>query len=239
MIEKTVIIGDIHGCLLEMQELLDLVDYKSPHVRIILCGDLIDRGPSSLECVQLARELDLECVCGNHDHKFLKWWKNVGSKNDVYGKHSYYTEFSDDDVNYIARMFSYIKLQELNTIIVHAGLRPGIPLEKQTKDDLYYIRYMDEYQKFVSLKKINSLGSKAAAGAHFWTEYGPFDYDIIYGHNVWNEPRIDRFDDGTKCVGIDTGCCFGKKLTAYIIETQEFIQVQAKREYYKSNFDIR
>jgi hypothetical protein len=98
---------------------------------------------------------------------------------------------------------------------------------------------MDEHQKFVSLRKINSVGSKEAAGAHFWTKYGPFGYDIIYGHNVWDEPRIDRFDDGTKCVGIDTGCCFGKKLSAYIIETQEFIQVPAKRVYYKSNFEVR
>jgi bis(5'-nucleosyl)-tetraphosphatase (symmetrical) len=236
---RTIVVGDIHGCLEEFEELLKVLSYNKKTDRLILAGDLFDRGPYSVGVVAKAREMDVECVMGNHDLKFLKWWKNVGSSNDVYGKHPHYTQFSDEDINYIARMSSYIKLEEHNTIIVHAGLRPYISLEKQTKDDLCYIRYMDKDFKFVGLKKINKLGSKEAADAHFWTEFGPFGYSIIYGHNVWETPKIDKFEDGTKCIGIDTGCCFGKYLTAYIIETEEFIQVKAKREYYKSSFDIR
>jgi bis(5'-nucleosyl)-tetraphosphatase (symmetrical) len=238
---RTIVAGDIHGCLEEFEELLKVLSYDKETDRLILAGDLIDRGPHSVGVVAKAREMDLECVMGNHDYKFMKWWKNVGSSNDVYGKHPYYTEFSDEDVNYIARMSPYIKLQELNTIIVHAGLRPGIPLEKQTKDDLYYIRYMDEYQKFVSLKKINSLGSKAAAGAHFWTEYWKGPENIVYGHNVssYETPLIEEVAPGITCYGIDTGACFGGKLSAMILETKEIVQVPAKRVYYKSNFEVR
>lgn len=242
MIERTVVIGDVHGTLYEFQELLNLVDYQSPHVRVILAGDLIDRGPDSTGVVRLARELDLPCVLGNHEAKFLKWLKNKGSRSDVLGsrdKPAHYYQLSDDDVNYIARMPLYLKLEPLNTIIVHAGLRPNIPLEKQTKDDLCYLRYMDDNQKFVSLRTINKLGSKEAAGAHFWTAHGPFGYNVIYGHQVWDVPRIDQFDDGTSCIGIDTGCCFGNALTAYVIETQQFIQVKAKRIYYQSTFEVR
>jgi len=235
---KTVIIGDIHGCLEEFQELLELVDYKSPDVEIILAGDLIDRGPESAAVVALCRKLNLRCAQGNHDLKFIKWWKNAGSTNDVYDKHPHYNQLSDEDVNYIARMSPYIKIDD-NTIAVHAGLKPGIPLEKQTKDDLCYIRYIDQQKKFVSLKKINNIGSIEQAGAHFWTEWGPFGYNIIYGHQVWEEPRIDKFDDGTACYGIDTGCCFGGSLSALIWETKEFVQVKAKQEYYKSTFKIR
>ena len=238
---RTIVAGDIHGCLEEFEELLRVLSYNKKTDRLILAGDLIDRGPYSVGVVTKAREMDLECVMGNHDLKFLKWWKNVGSRNDVYGKHPHYTQFSDDDVNYIARMSPYIKLEDQNTIIVHAGLRPYIPLEKQTKDDLCYIRYMDKDFKFVGLKKINKLGSKEAADAHFWTEYGPYNYNIVYGHNVHSlkDIRIDRYDDGTACYGIDTGCCFNGKLSAIILETKEIIQVQAKKEYCKSSFDIR
>jgi bis(5'-nucleosyl)-tetraphosphatase (symmetrical) len=239
-IEKTIAIGDIHGTIDEFKELLNLVDHKSPHVRVILAGDLIDRGPASVECVALARELDLTCVLGNHDLKFLKWWKNVGSRQDVYGKQPHYTQFSQEDINYIARMPLFIKMEHLNAVVIHAGLRTGVPLEKQTKDDLCYLRYTDKDDKFVSLKKINAVGSKEAAGAIFWTERGPFGFDtVVYGHQVWETPRIDRYDDGTKCVGVDTGCCFGGSLTAYCIETQELVQVKAKRTYYQSSFAIR
>jgi len=238
-VEKTVIIGDVHGTIVEFKELLELVDYKSPHVRVILLGDLIDRGPSSIECVQLARELNLPCVKGNHEFKYLKWFHSQNTRANVYSGKDYYSQFTGEDINYISNMSPYIEIPELNTVIVHAGLRPGISLENQKKDDLYYIRYMDKDDKFVSLKKINKLGSKEAADAHFWTEGGPWGYDIIYGHNVWETPKIDRFNNGTKCVGIDTGCCFGNSLTSYCLETQEFTQVKAKREYYKSDFDIR
>jgi Calcineurin-like phosphoesterase len=244
VIERTAVIGDIHGTFLEFQELLELVDYKSPHVKVILAGDIIDRGPLSAECVRLARELDLPCVLGNHEAKFLKWLKNKGSRSDVLGsrdKPAHYYQLSDDDANYVARMPLYLKLEPLNTIVVHAGLRAGTPLEKQTKDDLCYIRFMDEDKKFVSLRKINQLGSKEAAGAHFWTQYGPWGYNVVYGHHVHSmaDIKIDCYDDGTAAYGIDTGSCFGGKLSALILETKEVIQVQAKRIYYQSNFEVR
>ena len=241
MTDRTVIIGDIHGCIDEFKELLTLVDYKSPYVRVILLGDLIDRGNDSVGVVSLARELNLECVMGNHDYKFMKWWKSTGSSNDVYDKHSHYADFSDADVNYIARMSPYIKLDSQNTIVAHAGLRPGVPLEKQTKDDLYYIRYMDKQNKFVSLKKINNLGSKAAADAHFWTESWKGPESIVYGHNVnsYEDPLIEEVAPNVFCYGLDTGCCFGGRLTAMVLETKEIIQVQAKKTYYKSSFDVR
>ena len=238
---RTICIGDIHGCLQEFDELIKKLEYNPIHDRIILLGDLIDRGENSVGVVARAREMDLECVMGNHDYKFLKWWKNVGSKSDVYGRHPHYTEFSDDDVNYIARMSSFIKLEKENTIVVHAGMRAGIPLEKQTKDDLYYIRYMDTNNKFVSLKKINSLGSKDAAEAHFWTEFWKGPENIIYGHNVnsYESPLIEEVAPGVTCYGLDTGACFGGKLTAMILETKEIVQVPAKKVYYKSNFEVR
>ncbi len=236
---RTIFVSDIHGCIEEFDELLSKLAYSKDTDRLILLGDLIDRGPDSVAVVRRAREMDLECVMGNHDYKFLKWWRSVGSQADVYGKHPHYTQFSDEDINYIARMSRYIKIEGFNLLVVHAGLRPGISLEKQAKDDLYYIRYIDSEHKFVSLKKINRIGSKEGAGAHFWTEFGPFGYNIVYGHNVWPEPKVETFSDGMIAYGIDTGCCFGGKLTALIWETKEIVQVPARRVYHKSDFEVR
>jgi predicted phosphodiesterase len=238
--KRTIIIGDIHGCIDEFNELLKTLSYRKDTDRLILLGDLIDRGPDSVAVVKRARELDLECVMGNHEHKFLKWYKSSGSRNDVYDKRAHYSEFSDADVNYIARMDSYIEIPEQKTVIVHAGLRPGISLKNQSRDDLYYIRYMDADSKFISLKKISRLG-KEATGAHFWTEfwYGP--ESVVYGHNVHSQenPLIEEVQPGVTCYGLDTGCCFGGRLTALILETKEIVQVQAKRTYYESKFEIR
>lgn len=236
--KRTIIVGDIHGCIDELDELIKTLSYDKNSDRLILLGDLIDRGPDSVAVVARARAMDLECVMGNHDYKFLKWFRSAGSRNDVYDRHPYYSKFSDADINYIARMSDYIKTD--NTVIVHGGLRAHIPLAKQSKEDLYYIRYMDKDMRFVSLKKINKFG-KEELGAKFWTEFWKGPESAVYGHNVhsYEIPLIEEVAPGVSCYGLDTGCCFGGKLTALILETKEIVQVQAKMAYYKSDYEIR
>ena len=188
--------------------------------------------------VRKAREMKLECVMGNHEHKFVKWFNSQGTRVDVYDRKDFYGQLSDQDILYIMDMPTYIELDDV--IAVHAGLKPGILLSNQTKDDLMYLRYTDEDRRFISLKKINKLG-KEQAGAKFWTEfwYGP--KSVVYGHNVhsYDNPLIEEKARDVTCYGIDTGCCFGGRLTALIWETKEIVQVKAKRAYYKSDFSIR
>jgi bis(5'-nucleosyl)-tetraphosphatase (symmetrical) len=231
---RTICIGDTHGCLEEFDKLTKKIGYNPSNDRMILLGDLIDRGEHSVGMVKLAREMNLESVMGNHEYKFLKWFRDTGSNVNVYHKREHYTKFSDADINYISQMPPYIKID--NTIIVHAGLRAGISLENQSKEDLYHIRYMDAQSKFINIKKVAKLGV-AELGAHLWTEYWTGPESIIYGHNSnINGPIIDEIAPGVMCIGIDTGCCFGGNLTAFILETKEIIQVKAKRIYYESKF---
>jgi|SRR5579885_1815596 len=238
--KRTILIGDIHGCLDEFNRLLSKLDYKKTEDRIILLGDLIDRGPDSVGVVRYARQLGLESVMGNHEYKFVKWYRAQGSRMaEFHDRQDFYTQLSDEDINYIMNMPTYIKLD--GVLIVHAGLKPGIPISAQSKDDLMYLRYTDESRKFISLKKINKLGSKEAAGAHFWTEFWTGPESVVYGHNVHSQtdPLIEEVAPGIFCYGLDTGCCFGGRLTALILETKEIVQIQAARVYYKSSFEVR
>src|ERR1035437_5440147 len=132
---RTIIIGDIHGSISEYKEILNLVDYKSPNVRIILLGDQIDRGEDSNACIALSRELKIECVMGNHEQKFLLWLR--GDRKPTPNK-PHYLKFSNKDIEYISSMPTYIKVG--NTIVVHAGLRAGVSLSNQTENDLLHIR---------------------------------------------------------------------------------------------------
>lgn len=231
-------VGDTHGCVEEFTELLNKISYQPKSDRLILLGDLIDRGPDSLEMVRKAREMNLECVMGNHEYKFLKWHKTFGTRQDVFDQKDFYSKFSHDDIDYIFKMPTYIKLDN-NLVVVHAGLKPGISVSAQSKDDLMYLRYTDIHGKFISLKKIAKIG-KEASGAHFWTEFWTGPESVIYGHNVHSldYPLIENVAPGVTCYGIDTGCCFGGYLSAMIIETQEIIQVKAKQEYFQQGFDI-
>ena len=135
----------------------------------------------------------------------------------------------------------YIKIPELDALVVHAGVKPYLPIERQSREDLCYLRYTDKNGKFVSIRKIHELGSVEAAGGIYWTEKGPFQCakTIVYGHNVWDDIKIDMFPDGSKCVGIDLGVCFGGELCGYVLQTGETIKVKAKQVYYEPGYKIQ
>ena len=235
---RTIFIGDIHGCIDEFNELISKLSYDPENDRLILLGDLVDRGPDSVAVVRKAREMKLECLMGNHEHKYIKWFRSQGTRVDVYDRRDYYDLLSNEDITYINDMPTYIELD--NVVAIHAGLKPGISLSEQRKDDLMYLRYTDSDRKFISLKKINKLG-KDQSGAKFWTEFWAGPKSVVYGHNVhsYSDPLIEEVAPGIMCYGLDTGCCFGGRLTALIWETKEIVQVQAKTVYYKSDFDIK
>ena len=222
---RTILIGDVHGCIDEFDELLKTLSYSAATDRIILLGDLINRGPDSIGVIRRSRELNLESVMGNHEHKFLKW-----QRSNYKPKKSLYTQFNNKDIEYMSKMPTYIEIN--NGLAVHAGLKPGIPVSKQSKDDLLYLRYFDDLGNFVSLKTIEQIG-KEKAGAYFWTECWTGPSSVIYGHSVnsLTHPAMEEVKPNVFCYGLDTGCCFGGRLTALVWESKEVVQVNAKQNY--------
>jgi hypothetical protein len=247
--DYTAVVGDLHGSKIEMCEMIDLINLRFPNTQIILTSDFFDRGYDVLGCLALARENKLEAVLGNHDYRFLKWLKNRDINTSYY--QSYYSEVSDDDIAYLRALPYYIELEDL--IVVHAGIKPGLPMTRQDPHDMMYLRYTDNNRRSISLKKINKMG-KTELNAKFWTEFlenGP-PKNVIYGHHVHSteEPFITKFKNGTMCVGIDTGVVFGGMLSALLVprtitnnghdwSRMEFLKVKAKQVYHQSDFVVR
>lgn len=231
--QRHILVGDIHGCIEEFDELLSKVSYNKSKDKLILLGDLIDRGPDSVGVVRRAQELNAQSVMGNHENKFVNWVNK--NYTEVSNSKKFYLKFSDKDINFIKNMPTYIKIG--NTVALHAGLRPGILVERQSPDDLMCLRYTDTQGNFFSLKKVHKYGKKAL-NAHFWTEFWTGPESVVYGHNVHSResPQIDEPIPGVFCYGLDTGCCFGGKLTALVLESKEIVQVAAKQTYHQPRF---
>ena len=70
MAERTIIVGDIHGCLAELRELLGTLGF-SDEDRLIAVGDLVGKGPDGAGVVRFFREGGHQSVLGNHDAKLL------------------------------------------------------------------------------------------------------------------------------------------------------------------------
>lgn len=69
---RVFVMGDIHGCLNEMNRLLDVIGFNVQNDVLILTGDLVFRGPDSLGVIRRAKELNALCVRGNHDDKVIR-----------------------------------------------------------------------------------------------------------------------------------------------------------------------
>ena len=68
---RVIAIGDVHGCIDELQDLLRQCDYR-PGDLIVFLGDLVCKGPDSISVVQMAREIGAIGVRGNHDFEVIR-----------------------------------------------------------------------------------------------------------------------------------------------------------------------
>ena len=240
-ITRTVVVGDVHGCLEELDQLLVKLRLK-PDDRLVFCGDLIDRGPDPVGVVRRVRELGAVSVQGNHCEKHLRYRRHAkralaepGYKNPMrpmFGpKLEQHNSFSEADWHFMEAMPLYIRID--NWVVLHAGLQPGIQIEAQKPNVLVRMRYLK-----LDTGKMLKLGQELAdpATAAFWSTVWTGPENVIYGHHVHRGVAIDEPAPGVKCIGIDTGCVFGRSLTAAVLEDgtlKGFVDVPAKDTYYK------
>ena len=89
---RLIIIGDVHGCLDELKLLLKQCNYKKEHDKIILVGDLVNKGPSSAGVVKFVREIGATSVRGNHDDAALSKALKAKANGDNLPAHYQYLE---------------------------------------------------------------------------------------------------------------------------------------------------
>lgn len=244
--EKLVVaVGDLHGCIEEFEELLKTLQYNKNQMRLVLLGDLLDRGPDSKGCVRLARQLAIESIVGNHEDKHLRWkkheqrrlenGKNNPMRNLSIEKQKVHQSLSEDDFHWLNQLPLKLELFP-GTWAVHGGCEPRHSLEKQSPSQIIRVRYVDVNGVAQSLAENFSQPPNSI----YWSEVWGGPESIIYGHCVhsFDHPKVDNYQT-YMCVGIDTGCVFGGSLTAAILKpTQqnmfniELVQVRAKQKYY-------
>lgn len=78
-----IILTDIHGNFDTMMALLDMIPQEEKDKGIVICGDLIDRGPKSKEVVQYVIDNDILCVKGNHEEMMVDWLANGCRYSDM------------------------------------------------------------------------------------------------------------------------------------------------------------
>jgi hypothetical protein len=209
---RTIVIGDIHGCFDELTELLEKAALGEDD-RVVSVGDLVTKGEKNREVLDLfIADARFEAVLGNHDLALLRYWRGATHTLKA-AQRKAVAELESDRERYARYLESLPLMIDLGAhLVVHAGIRPGVPLDAQTPDDLTALRTL-------GADRTNRLGTP-------WYEVYRGEKTILFGHWPDSAPRR-----APCAIGLDTGCVYGYQLTAYIIETGDFISVRARRAY--------
>ncbi|MET0645049.1 MAG: metallophosphoesterase, partial [Pyrinomonadaceae bacterium] len=207
---RTVIVGDVHGCYDELMALVRSVELGKSD-RLVAVGDLVTKGEKSREVLELfMTDGRFASVIGNHDRALLEYWKGERGKKDLKPSQKRCAkDLKDGRDRYAAFLDTLPGHIDLGShVVVHAGLRPGVALDEQSLDDLTALR---------------SLGpDRESRKGTPWYEVYDGERVALFGHWPAATPRR-----GPRAIGLDTGCVYGYKLTAYVVETGEFHSVPA------------
>lgn len=258
---RTIVIGDVHGCLEELDELLRTVQY-APSDELVFLGDYMDRGPDPVGVVRRVRELGARAIKGNHEDSHIRWRRHedvrraTGKKNPMRP----FTEerrlqneaLSDDDIAWMKALPLTLPLSG-GFVAVHGGFTPRSPLDSQHAGDIIRMRYVDKdsYEPLPLDDDFNQPPNSV-----FWSQAWRGPEHVVYGHAVMGpepfhfqrevEPPFEVFRDSwpkvVHTVGLDTGCCFGIALTALVttdgFASWSYASVKAKRQYYKPSVPV-
>ncbi len=239
---RAIIVGDVHGCSAELRSLLDRLGYVRGSDTLVFVGDLVARGPDSLGVLDIVRETGGIIVRGNHEDRLLSWRRAMLAR--ARGEFALAPDLGrlHNEVAHALRSEDWALLEttpvthflESNkTLVVHAGLVPGIPLEQQDPQVMMRIR---------------SVGDRGEArdhgGATPWGARYMGPPHVVFGHAASLDAQLHPF-----ATGIDTGCVYGGYLTAMVLEEGEvpppvadrmrvLVSVPARRRYFDGGVGV-
>jgi len=245
---KTFIIGDVHGCIDELKELVHQLAIVSGD-RLIFIGDLIDRGPDSLGVVRQVYEwskfFDVFLLLGNHEEKFNRYVHhiqgNTGKEKEMKGIDQFsnlLNGLNESEINFLKEAYYSLHLPEFDSLLVHAGVWRNISFHLPATYK-FNPETTDSNKHIVLLTKtrfINSEGNFVSLGEEkqddvFWANNYNGQYGHIYfGHQPFLQSLPHHFSHAT---AIDTGCVYGGWLTAVELYPTEvkFKSIAARKKY--------
>ncbi|MCB2059860.1 MAG: metallophosphoesterase family protein [Novosphingobium sp.] len=222
--ERVYAIGDIHGRLDLITAIAEAIEEddrsRGPaKTKIVLLGDLIDRGPDSAAVLHWARDWqerrNVRILAGNHEEMFLQSFAKSESLRHFLRFGGYETVLSypvdrrallnadleaaqqlmreavpETELEFIRSFENLVVIGDY--LFVHAGIKPGAPLDEQRTSDLRWIR------------------------EPFLSHGGDHGYIVVHGHSISEKP-----DFRSNRIGIDTGAFMSGRLTALGLEGTE------------------
>lgn len=233
---RRIFIGDIQGCRRELEDLLSAVEFEEGRDELHPVGDFVNRGPDSLGVLRLLRELDAGGVLGNHDvHTLLRarGERGAGSRDTL--DELLAAPDRDDLLEWLAGRPVIRAWDDL--LLVHAAISPQWEDPVAVLGDVHLSEANADRDFAISARYCDENGRKPASDwpppkAPFepwykhWQERESETRTVVFGHWARNGLVVEE-----RVRGLDTGCVWGKELTAWIAEEDRIVQVDARETY--------
>lgn len=238
------VVGDVHGTYRELLELLSTLGYREAqgwqHAmgrRLVLVGDLTDRGPGNVEVLRLAETLHARghhIVLGNHDSRLMRALKGNpvkpahGLAETLHQLDDEETEVSGTKERFL-RLLSSLPFQVTLSVEGAADLtvcHAGMPREMVGRTDKIARNHclygqVQGFQDGMPLRGDDWVLS--------WKQ-GPEEPWLVHGHTVTADHKPLLYA-GAHVVCVDTGAVFGGALTALRYPEMEVVSTPAARDY--------
>jgi polynucleotide kinase-phosphatase len=229
------IIGDVHGCCDELEQLLQQLGYErndgAPWThpggrKAIFVGDLVDRGPRIVDALKTVMAMSAAgnalCVPGNHDIKLKRKLEgrdvtiSHGLDRTLTELEEQTPEFRADVQKFLDGLVSHYVFDGGQLVVAHAGMKAEMQGRGSAKvrDFALFGETTGETDEFGLPVRYN------------WAAEYRGRASVVYGHTPVPEPEwLNR------TINIDTGCVFGGKLTALRWPEKELVSVPAMQTY--------
>jgi polynucleotide kinase-phosphatase len=239
------VIGDVHGCLAELGELLGRLGYHCEHDAAgrltgashpqgrtaVFLGDLVDRGPDTPGVLGLAMTMTAAgqalAVAGNHEAKLLRALRGrdvkvshglAESLSQIEAREAEQPGFRAEAERFLNGLVSHYVLDSGRLVVAHAGL----------KEELHG-RASGRVRAFALYGDTTGETDEFGLPVRYpWADDYRGRAMVVYGHTPLPEPE---WVNNTMC--LDTGCVFGGQLTALRYPERELVSVQARRTHYE------
>ena len=217
----TIFIGDVHGCARELKKLLEKVDFQPQKDRLLLTGDAFSRGPDPLRVWEYIMITEAQMVLGNHDDRLRQQLQRQSAgQNPKISKpdHRYTLDqllpAADELLSWLAQVPLWIRDDRF--LLVHAGINPEKGPSGTSRDEFLTIRNWPPSDDLETLR---------------WHDYyKPTKKLLVFGHDAMKGLVVKKRQQSKLpyLIGLDSGCVYGKHLSAYVLEKNQIVQVKSK-----------
>jgi len=235
------LVGDIQGCAKELERLIEAIRFDPARDQLWSVGDLINRGPDSLAVLRLWREIGGRAVLGNHDIYGLRAFADRSRRKFDTLDALFDAPDAEKLLAGLRRLSLLVHLPSLDggpdTWVVHAGVHPHwsdleVVAERiqATRDDPGWLESPD-VAFATRVRCCDADGTRVKhsggidscpAGSRPWDDFYRGAALIVHGH--WAQRGYYR---GERTLGLDSGCVYGGRLTAWCQQEDRVVSVPA------------